>query len=733
MDPRSDMTGVNIQPVQPKKKKRKRHIGLWITLGVLFCLIVAPVAALYACFYDGEKSTTVRDPDFVVDDALLNASVDALDNIKDTKTLDMRITGETLNKLLLSTYDANIGSNADINQFITGLSLETTDTDYTFLLDVDLYGFFKTRVRLVTSLSSDKIEGKDAYIFKIVDLKLGRIGGLYSLVKQNASAYLNDEYVNSLFSSFGISLHSDMENDRIYYLKEDIPTDIANKIGGESDLFSNLMKTLFDVDTFDLTHSKEGIRGEIDLARLSTNDEYVDHSKDRTVDWSKYRDTLVGWMDDGYVAPEYAKEGYEYLLKGSSYSSYFSGASSPIRNADLTKYPVQISDLSNYSGIYSPDGVVSKPEKDLKDQVTDQISIPKIYLEYKVASISETTLNEELSTSDIIGNCYLMKRSLGGGKYKVNPMTVSNMYANITENGFKIVVEVDINGYPTYICVNAAFKGFDENDYSLSFEFDEVYYGEAEATEEFKSSIFDLIGDGFKAGNTFEFDKSSRILKAKFGDSVDNSSFKKDIENMGNPDFVLTGVAKEDEGTLDINLIPKASLNIQNTATFPKDRIISYFDGLNGLGTTHSANILPYTSDDYRSYEIDQTIKETDEEGQEIEKTYQTIIVDTKDKNYDAENPDTLPLLTDYHNVLLSGGFTHTNPLTDEEGNKLTGDEAIRKDNYNIYAKEDIVTRSVIVVGVRQIEEYFQVFYSIRALDTSSITPSSLPAYIKMR
>ena len=197
---------------------------------------------------------------------------------------------------------------------------------------------------------------------------------------------------------------------------------------------------------------------------------------------------------------------------------------------------------------------------------------------------------------------------------------------------------------------------------------------------------------------------------------------------MGEPDFTLTGKELADEGTFDIKLNPSESLQIQKTTSFPKDRIITYFDGLNGKGTSHNANILPYTSDEYRSYIINQTVKTTEAStGQEVENTYQTVVVDAKDKNYDATNPNTLPLLKNYHNTIISGGFTHSNPLTDEEGNTLTGDDAIRKDNYNLYIKSDVTSNSYIVVGVRQIEDYFQVFYSIRSYE-SSLTPSPAPS-----
>ena len=263
----------------------------------------------------------------------------------------------------------------------------------------------------------------------------------------------------------------------------------------------------------------------------------------------------------------------------------------------------------------------------------------------------------------------------------------------------KIVIEFNINECPLYICVDALFEGFDAESYTMTFDISNVYFGEDEASENFKSSIFDIISEGFTSDNSFTFDKETHKLVAKFDISVTDSGKRDDINDTGKPVVILTGEEMSDEGMILINIDP--NIEVHEVTSFPKDEIISHFST---LGETYKDDIVPFTSKNskYRWSVIEKTV-----EGN----TYDAFVVDCDDLDFDAENKDKRPLFDSYISTLETSGFTI--------GDKKTGSEYTMC--YKIYPDGLGSTSGTLVnVGLIQIDDYFQAFYSMQHGDISS-------------
>lgn len=706
MDPNKDVDVLpSTKPINnAPKKKKKKHVFLKVLLTIFIFFFVLPIATIYICFYDGTRSNVKKAENFDINNVMTNAAIDSLDNVKDTHQIELKISTDDFNQILLNTYENSIGSNATISQYVTSLYVEATDTNYNFYADINVVNMLKSRLKIETSFKEGKVDGKDAYIFNINDIKLGKIGGLLNLAKKYASNVLNDEFLQSIFNGFGLSFVSDVANNRLYYLLENVPDDITKFLAsGGDDLFGTALYELFGGEYFTLSFTKDGLSAKIDLENLGKNAEFVDKEKEINVEWGDYKETLASWLSDGIVSASEVSNAMTYLVKGADASSTYGGDSSPLKGKDLTSYKISISDYKTYKGIYS---VVSKPEVDLKQYVQNQINIADIF-RCKIASIDEKTLNQTLQTSGTIGTNYILQRQLDDGSYKVSPMMVTNMYANVYETGLKIVIEFNVNEYPLYICVDALYEGFDATTYSLSFDIDNIYFGEDEATDDFKESVYSIISDSFASDNTFSFDKENHKLIAKFDVSIADSGNQDDIDITGTPTITLTGEKMSDNGTIEIGINP--SVTIKEVDAFPKADIVEYFGT---LGETYKDDIIAFTSKNgkYRKSQVTKTVDE---------KSYEAFVVDCDDLDYDFANPEKRPMLEGYLETLRDAGFTIGDV---KDGINYTMCYKIYEDGL------PKTTGTIVSVGLLQIDDYFQAFYAIKYGDiTEYISIPSIP------
>ena len=678
-----------------QRKKKKKHVGLWVTLIIIFVLIIAPIGAIFALFYDNGKTNTTKDPNFKIADVLLDATVDSLDNTAQTGKISLNINENTFNQILLSTYEDIFKKDDTLSKYISSLSLETGDKYYTFILDVNLANFFNSRIRLVTEMKDEKVNNLSAYVFEIKDLKIGRLGGFYSVIKNNFSSLLNDQTINDMFNSFGLSFVSDLTNDRIYYYKDDVGGDITNIIGDSSALFKGVVNELFDEEHFSIAFNKNGMTGEVNLSSFAKNEAYVDDDKKLNVDWEKYKKITKQLLDKGIVSVDKAQELFEYLIKGASSSSYFAGDTSPLKDMNWDGYDIKIDDVSSYSGIYLPNGSIKKLEKDVKQIVQDQINIVDIYKNHHIATLNEEDLNSAIQTSSVIGTTYLLEREVSENNYKINTLIVSDMYTNIDKEGLKIAITLSINGYDTYICVDAKNNGFNPLNYTLSFDIEEIYYGEKAISEDFKNAIYNIISDGFEAGGkAIKFDKESHQIIVQFELSVDDSGEKTNIEAVGTPIVHFEGEKLSDEGKIIIDIDPNITFN--TSSSFPKEQLIAYFAD---LGTKHKNDIIEFASTgDYRYATSKRSI---DILGNKEE--INTFVIDCVDKDYDISDKDNRHLFNDYQARLLAKGYSQDNAT--QTGN-----------NYTMFSLKSADSKSTVIIGIMQIEDYFQAFYSIKSL-----------------
>lgn len=574
MDPKLDK--VELKP-QQKQKKKKKHVGLWVTLGIVFVLIIAPIAATYICFFDNSKSDVKKDETFKTEEVFQNAFVSSLDNVKESHSLELNISTDTFNQLLVNALESAVKDNNTFKEMFTGIKLETKDDKYIFMIDINLKTIFQTRVYITTAFSDEVIEGSgSSLVFTITDIKLGRISGINAIISKIAPNLLTDETLVGMFSSFGLSFKSDLKNSRLYYPKSSFTQDILNKVPSTGELFNAVLKQLLDAtaENSNILFKKEGLSGQFDLSKFAKNNQFIDETKRNSVEWDKIKEICLTMILDGVLGENYTGKDsslhtdlYTYLVDGystvsSSLKPILDNIKSEKGDDAFNKYSkgtIQIPSISGYNGIWTDTAetgkIVLRDSDYLKDQFVAGISPTRIMNEHIIGTVSENLITELTGCSSIIGNPYLIA-GIGSNKtFTISPVTMTDMYANIVNGSIRFTIDFNLNGYDTYMCIDTKFESFSEADYKINLKIDNMYFGETKMNDEFKSALSDMLDDAFNDIDLVTFDKATQLLSLSFKDAID-PSIQTVISTTGKPTFVMTGTNLEDEGLLVLGVEP---------------------------------------------------------------------------------------------------------------------------------------------------------------------------------
>ncbi len=540
-----------VQNEQPKKKKSMKWLKPVIVLGVVTVILVAPIAALYICFYDGTYKSVEKDPNFEAKDFLQEKLISALDTTKDDGQVAVKVSEDDFNQIFLAASDGVKGKFPALNNYLDGADVKTGDDQYVFSVNAHLGKIFKSRARLYTELTSEEIDGEECISFKVDDVKLGRVSFLNTFKKNKIlKALLSDDTINGFLSGTGFSLKSDIEqNNRIYYPKAAIANDISI-FGAESEgtIYGALLSECYHQNMFNLDFSKEGFKGGIDLTKAHDNAAFVSPEKANTVDFIALQQKVQDIINAGLPSDKVDLL-YKFLIVG--FERLNEQEQNEMLGFDLSGFGIP--DIVTYKGIIidydgSPhEGYIVRPQTKLEDYIANQANASECDPGDTIAIIEESELNKTLMSSDVIGTPRVFVHALKDGSYKVNTFGINNMYANIYNNTVKFAIDLSINGYDTYICLNSTLTT--SNTFVMSFIIDDVYYGEMDSSDAFKDQLLNLLFTSFSGNPTLSFNSETRTLNVDIASSV-TSEKKTKVEAAGGVDQIITGAAKDDEGTL---------------------------------------------------------------------------------------------------------------------------------------------------------------------------------------
>ncbi len=525
-----------------KKPKKKKHIGLFIALGIIVVLIAAPIGTVYGCFYDGTRNEITKDENFNIENVMGDLAVDSLDSTNETGKISFAITKDIINQMLIKATDEIYKTAPALEEYFTSLSLETYDNKWVFVGDLNAKNIFKTRVKIFTSFERD--EENKRFIFEINDIKLGRINGLYNVVNDLAAKLgLNiNDYIGTMVGSFGLSFQYDSETKQIYYSDEDARKDILHYLGENSSLYTALFTQYFDDEAFTISFDNNGIEGGIDLSNYTNNEKFLTPEKSANLNISGMRDIAEKMFNDGVIEYTDANVIDTYALLVSGYNSTTSAYRDLIKDVDLTKYG--IADATTFEGI-----TPKASDKDyIKNKVNSQVSLEGIATGY-IGEINEDDIYQALLDTNVIGNSYLLNRKVEENNYKINYYALNDFYANVVDNHIYLVIGITVNGYQTNVEIDAKYLSCDPDNYTITFDINDIYYGENVVSGDFKSQIFTLLANGTKNNESVRIDKEQTQMIIDISSSLEETD-KAAINLYGKMGVEITGSTLQDNGII---------------------------------------------------------------------------------------------------------------------------------------------------------------------------------------
>ena len=528
-----------------EKKPKKKHIGLWITLGILFALIVSPIAAFYIAFYDGETTDFVGDNNVSSMQVMERLSVDSLDNTASTTKVEFKLTQDDLDQML---YSAANNMPDEANKYLKKIYVEIIGNEYNFYVDAEV-PLFKSRIRLITEFSEEKngsSQKDDKFLFTIKDAKLGRVGGLLNIVFKYGSSVLSDDVLNNAFASIGLSVKSDLANRRLVYSKSDMLKDIEDKmsVSETNRLYFSILEDFLENNllSFDFA-SSAGIYASANMMSLSTNATYCTPDKELGIDVGSYRDKVVTLLNNGVVDTTHIQNSFEYLFHG--YDKCSAADREYMVSKDLTS--VGISDNVNYKG--TDLNYTKQVDEVLKEQITtENIALGE------VGKLYEENLNDVLKTTQIMGYTYLLYRQVSDNNYKVNYITIDNFYVNIVNSHMYLVVTANINGYKTSIIFDCERTSC--SNYTMNLRTSKVYYGQHAASQVLTTLFYDLVSEAADDEDWIGFNKETGEFSFSFLKAIQDSGHKTEIDAYGTVDANVFGNTINDDGYINITIVP---------------------------------------------------------------------------------------------------------------------------------------------------------------------------------
>lgn len=519
---------------KPKKKHRALKAFLIVVLSFVF-IAGALVGAVYGCFYDGGRSDFVPGETTNITEVVSNMVVDSLDDTKDTKKLRFQIQEHDLNQIM---YDAYKNTKLN-NEYIKGITLDIVGNNYNFYLDAAV-PLFKTRLQLQTTLDQQIIDGKNAFVFTIKDIKIGRIGGLFDLALKLFGNFLNDEVISNLLSQTGLSINCDIKNKRLYYGEDDVLNDVLKIIGDgeENGLYGEILTDAFFRRFISFEFSDGSLDTVVDLTKLEHSNNYTTPEKELNINIANYKSKITTLLNNKTLSRENIKQAFDFLLRG--YDETSEEGKNWANSKDLSS--IGITDCTSYLG------ESFKAGNNFESIITSQISLESLASGH-IATISENDLNSLIRTFNIIGYSFFLTREVSPNEYKVNNITISDLYCNIVDDHIYFVLKIDVNGHETTFAILSKTTANEAG--KIAFNIEEVYFGEDKATPTLAKYFIALLANSTMNTSWIKFDTNANSINIDYGEAISASPFSSYI--VGAISTSITGASLDAEGGISLD------------------------------------------------------------------------------------------------------------------------------------------------------------------------------------
>lgn len=532
------------QPNAEIKTKKKHHLlWLWITLGIVFVLVIAPVTLTYGLFYDSYTENLNIDENSDIKELTQRALVDSLDKSKTEKKINFQFTQDDLNQLLyMASKDVIKKTNGMIEQFY----VKILDNNYTFSLKAKV-PLFQTKIDLICKLEdfvNNTNHNEDALKFSIADIRVGRLGGMKNIATSLLSNFISEGTLQQMFADVGLHMEVSLKESYIIYKHSQLLTDVQAIAGSSEEIgiFYDVMKDFMNKGLVNFSFFEDkAFKATAPLDKVATNAKYCTDDKKLNIPLDKYRNDLVKLLNSNIVDTAHSVDVFNYFLRG--YNHVSDSIKTYLTGKDFSS--IGINDISVYEGypLYS--------DSSINKILEDQINLTDIATG-KIGKITEDDINANIKSTEVIGYTYLLQRK-DGDNYKVNYLSVDNFYVNIVDSSLYMVVGLNVNGFETNVIFTANQK--DTANYALNFEMGKSYYGDIECGNNLETLFFDVIDEATNNEDWISVDKTNKTMKIDFSSVINANPYKTQIDTYGNVNIACVGTDLSSQGYLNIDIV----------------------------------------------------------------------------------------------------------------------------------------------------------------------------------
>ena len=538
-----DDNNLAVQPAPVKKKKR--HIGLWVTLIVIFVIVILPIGLIFAFFFDPTHTTNeelgVKTSGASNDDLAKRLVVDLFDYTSDASmknSLSISINEQEVNQALydglLSTLDENTSS------VVPQAYLDVGEDNYTFVVEVNAFGFFKTRVKLITSL--EMIDNPKGLRFNVDDLKIGRLGRFdditFSVLKNNIT---DEEITKTLNENLPITLESHLfeakDTHYLFYPHENFVADMNKMINIDSiSFFKDFIIDMVSQRKFTFDFYKDkGIHGLMSLQDFHNNSTYCSYN-DYVIDFDAKTEInryLPALLSSGNVTSDNIDAITKFISYG--YSQLSDAEKTTIDNASylpttlgktVEAYSAEREAKFATKGAALAD--VQPVDTLVFNQVKDALTYEKlasIYLNNggKIvdATVNEVNLHDVLKTNQVIGFGKTFYRQTDDGSYKIVYISIDNLYVNIVNNNIYFIIGININGYEITMVLSSIVSGTNGKMF-FQLDGDNTYLGSYKLPLGLFNSFSSLLASAMGDTGWFSYDDDNKCFIVDFSETVND-------------------------------------------------------------------------------------------------------------------------------------------------------------------------------------------------------------------
>ena len=453
----------NINAVIYQKKRHPFLKFLLVLFIIILILIGLPIALLYIFVYDAGTKTVWRNNDISSEKytEVLSSNIvsQSIDNTSNDGKMTIALKDDDINTFISYALDS---LNPTVKSYVPSAYFDFVSNQYNLYVNAEtpFFPHFKTRIRLIANVNSIP-EPDKGFELKIVDAKIGRIGGLLNLVDQFVTA----DMINGVLSSSGMHFDVDWANHSIKYTLANMLADFG--LSGSSDsFFTEIINDVFTTNQGTIT---------------------TDFSSDHSI---KFAIDLSSAHNEATPITTFAKT-------ISAVREEFKNAS----EIDLNTVSQRFSEIADENG---EKPVKGKDLQDCLEEHADEVS--------KTTYITNGEITDFLRGSDLIGTAYpFVYEDLKTNTKRINFIVINDFTANILEgNKISFAINISVNGYNTKVEIsgNIAEKITRNKNgkLALNFEMTGIKYGNIaylwnEDKDEPKQIINSMIQEAFTSGS----------------------------------------------------------------------------------------------------------------------------------------------------------------------------------------------------------------------------------------